>query len=158
MNKKKMIALLIFVATTGFLGGVFATQLTGSASVPAFPTPPPSPTVEGKITDLSSLITVREKMIKELMKVVEQPARTKSEIAGKARAIHVLGNLRASEAASILVREINFVNPHAVMTSISFDGFRPSVLALNSIGKPASQAALEAIKSTPLNPSTKKSV
>lgn len=108
--------------------------------------PRPPATVPGKVTDVPTLLAIRAKMIVKLIATVKQPAKTPQDIMAKADAIKALGKLRASEAAPMLVQEIEFRNPYALSDATTIAGSLPCVPALQAIGKPGSLAALAAVE------------
>ncbi len=106
---------------------------------------PPAITVKGEITDVKSLLELRQKMIVKLIEVVKAPAKTPREISAKAAAVKALGKLRASEAATMLVEQIDFRNQYVLMMELIMSKMFPCVGALREIGKPGSRAAMKAI-------------
>ncbi len=117
-------------------------------SVSTVPLPPVS--IPGKATDTKTLLVFRQQMISRLIDVVKRPAKTPQEIMAKSEAVLNLGQLRANEAAPVLVKEISFRNPLAVMSESSIEGMYPAIGGLVSIGKPGSLASLAAIGQTQL--------
>ena len=118
------------------------------------PIPPMGPavdpvTVPGKVTDLKSLRTVRDKMVAELIQVVAANPETIREIEHKAEAIEALGWLRAEEAVEILIEQINVAKTTAPTRALDLRKMNPCVGALIQIGKPASVAAVQAIGKLP---------
>ncbi|MGB2754480.1 MAG: hypothetical protein WBD75_01390 [Phycisphaerae bacterium] len=109
--------------------------------------PPPPASVPGKVTDVPTLLEIRQKMIAELMAVVAKPATTQTEIMGKAAAVVALGRLRAAEAAPLLVQEIDLfgATEGGAVRTPTFERFFPCITALQEIGKPGSLAALAAV-------------
>ena len=107
--------------------------------------PPPPASVPGKVTDVPTLLEIRQKMIAELMALVAKPAATEKEKRGKTEAILALGKLRAAEAAPLLVQEIEYFHLYGMSRAITIEGSQPCVPALQEIGKPGSLAALDAV-------------
>ena len=130
-------------------GDMTTVQPVASAVAPVAPLPPI--TVPGNVTDVKTLLAVRDQMITKLISIVKGPAKTQPEISAKAEAIAALGRLRASEAADALVRQIDFRDPFAPMSEVSIEGMHPAVGALILIGKPGSLAALAAIEQAQLD-------
>jgi|WetSurMetagenome_2_1015567.scaffolds.fasta_scaffold133145_1 hypothetical protein len=109
--------------------------------------PPPPASVPGKVTDVPTLLEIRQKMIVELMATVAKQAKTTDEILAKSSAIAALGRLRAAEAAPLLVQEIDFFGSAEVRSVDEFNIEQEfgCVKALQEISKPGSLAALDAI-------------
>ena len=108
--------------------------------------PPPPASIPGKVTDVPTLLEIRQKMIAELMAVVAKPATTQAEIMGKAAAVVALGRLRAAESAPLLVQEIDlFCLTEGGSDEAILEHHYPCIKALQEIGKPGSLAALAAV-------------
>ena len=101
---------------------------------------------------LASHLRQRELLIKTRMTIVQADAATPAEIQKKSDAIEELGQLRATEAADLLIAQITFLNPRIKAKEFSSDIFHPAVAALRQIGKPASLAALKALRQLKLDP------
>jgi hypothetical protein len=113
--------------------------------------PPPPASVPGKVTDVPTLLEIRQKMIAELMALVAKPAATEKEKRGKTEAILALGKLRAVEATPLLVQEIEYCHPYGMSDADTIETSYPCVVALQEIGKPGSLAALAAVAQLRLN-------
>jgi hypothetical protein len=100
---------------------------------------------------LSSHLRQREALIKTRIAIVQAEARTPIELQRKTEAIDELAALRATEATDVLIAQINFLNPRIKTKEFSSDVFHPCVGALKKLGKPASLAALKALRDLKLD-------
>ena len=119
-------------------------------AAPRVEQPPPPTSVAGNVTDVPTLLEVRQKMIVALLALVAKPAQTPKDVMGKSDAIQALGALRAVEAVPVLVQQVDFKNPYSISRAITIEGSHPCVGALQEIGKRGSLASLAAIEQVKL--------
>lgn len=123
------------------------TKVQTATATPASIVPTSPITVPGNVTDIKSLLAIREQMIAKVIAIVKEPAKTQQEIMAKSDAILALGRLRASEAAPILIQDIDFRNSFVLSREASIANRYPAVGALIEIGIPGAKAALGQIGS-----------
>jgi hypothetical protein len=95
---------------------------------------------------VESNLRQREQMIQGRMAIVSQPAKSPAEVQRKAQAASELAALHADEAADLLVAQVTFVNARSSAREFSPEVLHPCFAALKKLGKPASVAALKALK------------
>jgi len=124
------------------------TNLATTQHAPTTLTPTTAPDPRDHLLEpfLSAHLLQRQMLIERRIAIVRSTPRTDAEIATKADAIEELGKLRATEAIDPLLDEISFLNPRARIKRFSVEAYHPAVQALREIGKPASLAALKAIR------------
>ena len=91
-------------------------------------------------------LDARSGMIEKLMSIVREGAEGMEQVALKAAAIEALGEMRAAEATELLVGQVDFKNPFAGTRASSMEALYPCLAALTKLGKPASRAAVKAIR------------
>jgi hypothetical protein len=99
---------------------------------------------------LSTHLKQRDLLIQSRLKTLRAPAKTQAEIDKKVQAINELVTLRAEEAADALVEQVSFVNPRDLGKDFE-DSVHPCFAALKKLGKPATNAALKALRQMDLN-------
>jgi hypothetical protein len=95
---------------------------------------------------LQTVLAERKRLIASRLKIVDAPAKTPAEIQKKIAAINDLAALRADEAVDTLIRQISFVNPNDSGKEPFQDSVHPCFAALKRMGKPASEAAIKALR------------
>jgi hypothetical protein len=107
-------------------------------------TPPPAATILEPY--LSTHLKQREMLIQTRLKTVRASATTQAEIDKKIDAMNDLVLLRAGdEAADVLAEQITFTNAKDPAQEFQ-DSVHPAFAALKKLGKPATHAALKALR------------
>jgi hypothetical protein len=100
---------------------------------------------------LDNFLRQRDALIQRRLAAAQLPARTPADVEKKSQAIVDLGTLHATEAADVLAAQIVFFNPAAPGKEFSTDTYHPALGALKRLGKPATAAALRALKQIDLD-------
>jgi hypothetical protein len=99
---------------------------------------------------ISTHLRQRQLLIETRLKTLRAPAKTPAQIEKKIDAINDVVLLHADEAVDVLVEQIAFINPRDVGKEFQ-DSVHPCFAALKKMGKPASDAAVKALKRIDVN-------